>query len=373
MIEKVVSYDDGFGQNKSVADGKTYVIPSFQGKFEDIPESDLTEKFEQPESHITFYDEFGIKKLVGFGALLNRKTIWDTQENKHISETRFYPLFHASLGLALQDESDDEIVLNPLVMSLPVDQVTDERKSELVKLVKKTHNIHIELADKTVVKKKVTVKSLIIKSQPFGSFAYKVMNNNGEIIDRNLHDKRTVVFDLGTRTLNVLTLEGFTELKGSSFVLQKGMFEAWSTLRDHIQQIEGLNLTVPVVKLIASTEEIVGKHGILPNGNDISKLRDKVYAEHTDELLSEFDSRNIDVKDEIDSIILTGGGSIVLKKWLEKGIKSRFPNAKIETLSDTANAEGLYRFGVRARNEMIRKQQVEAKSRQAQTAKNNTK
>lgn len=370
MVEKVWSCDDGVGDLKGFNGKKAYILPNFQGKYEELPESDLSERFDDPESHITYYDELGIKKLVGRGALLDRKALWDAQENKHLSEGRFMPMFHTLLGLMSQDETDDEIHLNPLVMSLPVNQMTDDRKKRLVQLCKKTHDIHIELADNTVIKKKIVVKSLVVKSQPFGSYAFKVMDKNGQIIDQLSQTKRTVVFDLGARTLNVLTMDGFSELKGSSFTLPKGMYEAWSTLRDYVQEFKGFNLTIPVVKLAASTEEGIGGNGMLHNGTDITELRDRVYRDHADELLAEFDLRNIGAKDEIDLVLLTGGGSTVLKQHLEKGIKSRFPNAKIQTLGRTATAEGLHKFGTRARNEMVRKQQTESKKTQAELAKN---
>lgn len=320
MVEAVWSVDDGFGDFKGYNGKKKVIVPNFVTRWQGIPQDDVSGNFQDRESHITDFSDVR-KKLVGLGAqLLDKTGFWDGQENKHNSEKNFLAIFRTVLGLLAEEYMEEEIHLNPLVMSLPVEQETAARKKQLLDLVKRTHKVEIELGDGTLIKKTIIVDSVIIKSQPFGTYCYHALDDKGNSKDNSLKDKVSVVFDLGARTLNVLTLRGFAQQtveSGLSYTKMVGMYEAWDTLAQDLKDEMGLNLGIARVKQAASTEEGFGGHGFLTDGTDISEFRDAVYYDHSDRLLSEFERSFIHNKDEVDDILITGGGSAVLREWLE--------------------------------------------------------
>ncbi|MGA4519264.1 hypothetical protein ACPA0F_18560 [Solibacillus silvestris] len=341
MAYNVKAFDDGFGDNKGFA-GKepALIIPSFVTRWQPIPEADLVKgEYSDPYSHITVeYD--GYKYLVGEAAQkLDKKGNWVAEENKHNSE-KFIPMMKAQLALLCQNDMEKEVVINPLVMGLPVEQDTPGRRELLGKLVKGEHKVKVTLADGTVIDKEITVENLMIVKQPFGSFADVALDDSGNIKDELINQQMTVVFDLGARTLNVITLRGFEVINGLSFTEPLGVVEAWEGV--HADILQEFEKHIPMARIPDYC-----KKGFISSGDDISKITEQNYKMHTDELLSLMGSRFIHNKDEVDRIILTGGGSEVLLAWLKQGMALRFPKAKIETKGRTATVKGYYNFGKR--------------------------
>lgn len=342
MAYNVKSYDDGFGDGKGF-DGKTeLIIPSFVTKWQPIPEGEFAKsQYSEPESHITVeYEGSSRKHLIGKGAQsLDKVGDWVGEENKHKSR-KFIPILKGQLALLCQNEIEKVVHIDPLVMGLPLEQDTEERQKDLVELVKGKHEVKVTLADGTVIEKEIHVDSVVVLNQPIGSFFYMALDNNGAIKDESLLNQVTVVFDLGARTLNVLTLRGFTPISNLSFTKQLGIYESWESIRSDIKEYHKKEL--PLARIPQYCED-----GYISGGIDISELRDENYADHADTVLSVFGKEFIHNIGEVDNIILTGGGSEVLRKWLEPGMRSRFKNAKIQSLGRTATVKGYYNFGMR--------------------------
>ena len=341
MAYNVMAFDDGFGDNKGYA-GKepALIIPSFVTRWQPQPEGELV-RGEQvdPYSHITVeYD--GFKYLVGEAAQkLDKKGDWVAEENKHNSE-KFIPMMKAQLALLCQHEMEKEVTINPLVMGLPVDQDTPARRELLGELVKGVHEVKVTLADGKIIDKIINVENLMVVKQPFGSFADVALDDSGNIKDELISQQMTIVFDLGARTLNVITLKGFNIISGLSFTAQLGVVEAWEGVQQDIET--NLDKKIPLARIPDYCEK-----GFISSGDDITKYTEQNYKMHADELLSKMGAKFIHNKDEVDRIILTGGGSEVLLKWLKEGIQKRFPKAKVETKGRTATVKGYYNFGKR--------------------------
>ena len=355
MAYNVMAFDDGFGDNKGYA-GKepALIIPSFVTRWQPQPEGELVKgELVDPYSHITVeYD--GYKYLVGEAAQkLDKKGNWVAEENKHNSE-KFIPMMKAQLALLCQHEMEKEVTINPLAMGLPVDQDTPARRELLAQLVKGTHEVKVTLADGKVIDKVITVENLMIVKQPFGSFAYVALDESGNIKDELISQQMTIVFDLGARTLNVITLKGFNIISGLSFTEQSGVVEAWEAVQADIKQ--EFDKKIPLSRIPDYCEK-----GFISSGDDISKITEQNYKLHTDDLLSTMGGRFIHNKDEVDRIVLTGGGSEVLLTWLKKGMQQRFPKAKIETVGRTATVKGYYNFAKR----FVRSQAANNQSKQA--------
>lgn len=365
MVEETWSLDDGFGDFKGFNGKRSIILPNYEGRWQPIPQNDVEGDFEERQSHITYFEqvkegELPRKRLVGLGAqLLGKNVQWDGQENKHMDERKYKVMFSTILGLMAEDYMDEEIHINPLVFSIPVDQETEERKKQIAKLVKGEHKIHLQLADGTVIEKTVHIDSLVIKNQPFGSYCYHVLDEKGNIKDSFVKGKVTAIFDLGARTLNGLLMRGFAQQSvesGFSFTEPTGMYSAWEVLQDEIKGATERHISLPKVKLVASEGE-GGGNGYLTDGTDVRHLIEDVYEEHSNANLTIFERRLISVKDEIDDLLVTGGGSGVLSRHLVPQMKRRFSNSKVVTLGRTATAEGLRRYGLMIRRKMAKDKQ----------------
>lgn len=350
MGSVVKSFDDGYGDNKGFDGENEIIIPSFVTKWKAIPEEELGRgRYSDPLSHITVeYD--GKKVLIGEAAQrLDKVGGWIGEENKHKSR-QFISMAKGQLALLCRYDLEKEVSIDYLVMGLPIDQDTPDRKKGLASIVKGRHEVKVTLANGEVIDKIIHVNSVVFVTQPFGSFAFKALNNNGEIKDELLNNRITTIFDLGARTLNVLTLQGFTPIPSMSFTKPLGLYGAWQSIQEDIKDVHGKDL--PIARIPSYCKE-----GMI-SGINIEKLRDENYADHVDMLLTVFGTELVHNKGEIDDIILTGGGSEVLSKWLVTEMKERFAQANVTALNRTATVKGYYNFGMRkARSNKLTQQQ----------------
>lgn len=205
-------------------------------------------------------------------------------ETKIHFETKL--LFLSALALALKDDLKE---YRPIV-GLPVKQHTDSIKCQLNNLLKGTYSLKI--LSKTVT---LRVDEVWIVPEGAASVWDLVLNELGKPISSPLLSAKVRVIDIGSRTVNYCTLDKFKYIDRESGTLDYGCV-------------------------------------ILKNA-DTSSLED-----FTRKLLADLSARWLTMQ-STDTVVVTGGGGILLREQL----KQHFPIIYFN--DEYGNARGYYKMG----------------------------
>lgn len=331
----VWSLDDGYGDGKGNNGRNKLVIPSYVTDWRPMQKMELGngEKLD-PYSHIGVEVD-GKKYLVGKGAMeQDPKLTWVGGNNKHLDNN--FPIFFKTM-LGLLANNLDEVILEPLVMGLPVKADEDEGRHKLLEDIayNNTHKVKIELADGKVLDKSIYIKDLIIKKQPFGGYCDVILDGAGEIQEPKIASSYSVVVDIGARTLNIYTLNALEPIYDLSDTTNHGMFTAYGWVGKFIEDRVGQKVNSGKLPLIIQNEEI--------KGINLRPAILRSYETLSNQIFGVVDTMFADSWAFVDTIIFTGGGSHLLKPWLERMFKGK------ETifLDRHANARGLRKYGFR--------------------------
>lgn len=332
MLTTVWALDDGYGDLKGYSGTGDMLIPSYYTRWRPRQSVGLSEEV-NPYDHIGVEVD-GKKYLIGKGAIVqDSKATWLGGENKHLDDG-FPILLKASL--AIMAGKSENVSIAPLVMGLPVKADMSEARHRLLKnIVVGHHQVKVELANGEKFRRSIYIKDLVTKQQPFGSFCDIILGKTGDLKNKDVASKFNVVIDIGARTLNVLTLDALEPITDLSDTTNHGMYTAYEWVSDYVE--EELGFAIPSGKLpyIVQKGEIKGK--------DLHPAIIRSYQELVNEIRKVVDTMFVDSWAFVDNIILTGGGSEVLKPYLRKA----FVGFNVGFLGRHNTARGLHKYGLR--------------------------
>jgi plasmid segregation protein ParM len=325
-------YDDGYGDNKCVTGEKHFIIPSNYTDWRHLQRDELNNKERNALDYVSV--EFnGGKFLVGESAMRqDSKNSWFGGENKH--EDRGFPiLLNACLGLMADLPSEK---VDCLVMGLPVQ--SDEngsRHSLLTSRVVGQHQMRVTLGDGSEFVREVVVENLIVKKQPFGSLCDIMLDDEGNIIEKDVAKGFNVVVDIGSRTLNVYTLDNLEPISDLCFQTNDGMYTSYMGVGNFVKNKIGYEIPTGKLPLYINNKFV--------KGIDLTPVIQKSFEILSYEIKKVIETRFINSWAFVDRIIFTGGGSELLKHWLS----SMFIKKSVIFMDRFANARGLRKYGVR--------------------------
>jgi plasmid segregation protein ParM len=326
----VKALDDGYGDIKMYGKNQPELIPSFITSFKPKPE----ESFGSNNSAQYIAVEYqGSKFVVGdYAAKLDPNIQWVGGENKH-SDTRFPVLL--STSLALMSSSQQEVI-DCLMMNLPINYDTPQRQELLRKLAIGTHQLKISTDGVNFHDKIITVEDIIVKKQPFGSLCDLILDDEGNIVDETLAQGVVVNVDIGSRTLNILTVDGLQEQPNPlSLQTNDGVFTAYQYIGDWLAR--EWNMMIPEGKL----PQIVQSRQL--RGQDLTPLIHLAYENLANNILNILDRTLINYKALVDAIVFTGGGAEILEGYLQRA--SELGSTRF--LNRFSNVRGLRKYGIR--------------------------
>lgn len=335
----VKALDDGYGDVKFDSKGVPALIPSFVTTFKEKPQDEFSNKskLQYVASEIK-----GRRYVVGDYAMkLDPNIRWAGGENKH-ADMRFPVLLKTTLGLMSSGKHE---VIDTLMMNLPIKYDTPERRKELENIARGTHQVSISYDGVNFVKKTITVEGVEIKKQPFGSLCDVILDDNGDIKDKDIAKGFNVVVDIGARTLNILTLDALEEQPELSVQSNDGMYTAYSQIGNYLEK--EFDVMIPDGKLpqIIKSKEIKNRN--------ITPLIDMIYESHANTILATLEKVLINSWGFVTTIVFTGGGADqeLLRPYLEKGC------TRVNTvfLDRYANVRGLRKFGIRQAKRTIKR------------------
>lgn len=339
--------DDGYGDNKCVTANKSILVPSSYSEFKNMTKNDFEQKTINQLDYISVqYDNE--KYVVGkFAMKKDVNNQWFGGENKHLDNS--FPVFTNTCFGLMADKPFE--VVDCLVMGLPVESELNNSRHEYLKNnIVKQHSMSIGLADGTKFSRDVLIKNLIVKKQPFGSVCDLMLNENGDIENEEIARGFNVVVDIGSRTLNVYTLDTLEPIDDLCFHTNNGMYTAYMMVGEYIKKEIGYSIPSGKLPLYI--------HSNTFRDLDISPIVNRSYEILAYEIYKIIETKFVNSWVFIDRIIFTGGGSELLKGWLSY----LFKNKEIVFMDRFSNARGLRKYGVRyMKKQMENKSSVEVK------------
>jgi plasmid segregation protein ParM len=185
-----------------------------------------------------------------------------------------------------------------LITGLPITQHHDKTKQALIKLLSGFHTITVNGTAKTF-----QVGNILIAPEGAAAFWDAVLDNKGTLHDTKLIKELVRIVDIGSRTINYCTVEQ----------------------RKYLDRDSG---TLP--------------YGIIELLNAKKKPDDNMKAGFARRIVADLSQKWLNYNPEEDTILFTGGGSLLLEKW----IRPEFRKTQLAFDAVMANALGYYKMGV---------------------------
>lgn len=334
----IYAIDDGYGDWKGTNGKKIIRIPNVYADFKPIPSNDFKnehsidkDEYSDPlYSYISYTGDEG-SFVIGETALKQSMDInWYGGEEKH-KDIGFPIILKTFLGLLSDSESS---VLDLLVMGLPCDRDTKNRHIELENIVLNHHKMNLVLSDGFSLNKDIHVNNLIVKKQPFGSFCDLLLDDYGDVYNKELANGFVVVVDIGSRTLNIYTINKMEEMNDLITTTNNGMYTSYFRVRDFVKNKIGFNIPTGKLPLVIKEGEF--------QGYDLREVIEKSHLRLANDIKTVLDTMFVNSYGYISHILFTGGGSEVLKEHLS----NLFYKYNIIFLDRYATARGLRKYGL---------------------------
>jgi len=329
---EIVGIDVGFGFTKAY-NGSNFVI--FKSLIGDATEiqfcSSLGNESSTANLHITLGDK---SYYIGSYAELQSKLLEFTLDQEQLIENFVKILAITGAGLC----SNSQEPLN-VVTGLPVEYLRrDSRK--LKEMIQGVHEItfhDINDKDKT---KRVHINKIHVIPQPIGSIFNLILDDNGRIKDKSLTTQKLGVVDIGFKTTDLSIFDRLQYIERGSITMETGISKYYTIIANKLRQESNINLELyRIFKFIES-----GMIKIRGKEYNITNLKNKVYSQAAATIAA--DLNRLWVNDwDIDSIILSGGGSVELAESLYSNIKGNVIPVQRNIDARMNNVQGYYKFG----------------------------
>ncbi len=238
--------------------------------------------------------------------------------------------------MGIYSEKPDPI---KVVSGLPVGYLKQSRKRFMDNLMGH-HTITYHNTDGSEVSRKITIDEVYVLPQPVGNVFNMLMNNDGEATHKKLTKQKVGVIDVGFRTTDSTILDHMKYVDRASCTVETGISTSFGEIANHLQEMTGI--AVEVYRMYKAAE--AGSITIRGQKFNISGLRDEAYsvlAGKIAEVVNKLWAHDWD----IDTIILTGGGSKELVRYLQPLIPGNVIPSENDGDVRLNNVQGYLKYG----------------------------
>ncbi|MEN8210615.1 MAG: ParM/StbA family protein [Thermodesulfobacteriota bacterium] len=329
---EIVGIDVGFGFTKAYNGKNSIIFKSLMGDATDIQfRSSLGADSSTSNMHITLDDK---SYYLGSYAELQSNIREFTLDQEKLIED-FVKIFAiAAAGLCI-DKPDPINV----VSGLPVGYLKRDTK-KFKKIIKGSHEITFHNQDGQDVTKKVTIDKVHIIPQPIGSIFNLIFDEHGTIKSKDLANQKLGVVDIGFKTSDFSIFDHLQYIERGSTTMDSGISKCFSIIANKLRQESNINIELyRMFKLIES-----GMIKIRGKEYNISNLKKRVYTHAGSAIASDL-NRLWENDWDIDTIILTGGGSVELSEYLTPNIEGNVIPIGKNIDARFNNVQGYCKFG----------------------------
>jgi plasmid segregation protein ParM len=329
---EIVGIDVGFGFTKAYNGKNSVIFKSIMGDATDIQfRSFLSDNTSSSNLHITLDDKAYF--LGSYAELQSNILEFTLDQDKLLGD--FVKIFAiAAAGLC----TDSTYPIN-VVSGLPVGYLKRDT-NKFKEMIRGSHKITYHHKDGKDITKKITIDKITIIPQPIGSLFNLIFDDNGIITNQNLAAQKLGVVDIGFKTSDFSIFNNLKYIERGSSTMDTGISKCFSIIANRLRKESNINIELyRMFKFIESgMVKIKGKE------YNIVNLKKRVYN-HTASAIASNLNRLWENDWDIDSIILSGGGSVELAEYLSRTIDGNvIPIAKnIDARFN--NVQGYCKFG----------------------------
>ena len=174
------------------------------------------------------------------------------------------------------------------------------------------HKVIYHQPDGSRVSKEIYINKVRMVPQPLGSILNLLMDDNGKIVNTDMARQKIGVVDIGFRTTDFTIMDRLRYIDRGSRTMDTGIAKAFSIIANKLREKCGVNVQLYRLYNAAETGTIKMKgHGL-----NFTKIRDQVYTQLAGSIANDIDRLWAEDWD-IDMIVLTGGGSMELARYLQ--------------------------------------------------------
>ncbi len=329
---EIVGIDVGFGFTKAYNGKNSVIFKSIIGDATDIQfHSVLGDESPTSNLHITLDDK---SYYLGSYAELQSNIREFTLDQEKLLENYFKILAVTAAGLCTDTPAPIQIVTG-----LPVGYMKRDTK-RLKELILGVHTITFHQPDGKPVIKKIHIDKIHVIPQPIGSIFNLIFDEKGRIIDKLLAGQKLGVVDIGFKTTDFSIFDHLQYIERGSSTMDTGISKCFSVIAGKLRQESNINIELfRMFKFIES-----GMIKIRGKEYNINNLKKRVYTHAAAAIVSDL-NRLWENDWDIDSIILSGGGSVELAEYLISGIEGNIIPIPKNIDARFNNVQGYCKFG----------------------------
>ncbi len=329
---EIVGIDVGFGFTKAY-NGKTEVIiKSIIGDATEIQfHSSIGDNLAASNLHITLNDKSYF--LGDYAELQSNIRDYTLDQDKLISN--FVKILAVSAA-GLCSEAREPMYV---VSGLPVGFLRRDTK-RFKDVLLGDHKITFHHRGGKDITKTVSIAKVHIIPQPIGSVFNLIFNDTGKIINKELSMQKLGVMDIGFKTTDFSIFDRLQYIERGSSTLDVGISKCFTVIANKLKQESNINLELyRMFKFIDSGSiKIKGKE------YNITNLKKRVYKHFSSAITSDLARLWADDWD-LDSILLSGGGSLELAEYLLPNIEGEIIPISKSIDARLNNVYGYLKFG----------------------------
>ena len=211
---------------------------------------------------------------------------------------------------------------------------------QFVKILSGHHQIIFHQPDGSKVSRKININKVRMMPQPLGSIFNLLMDDNGKIVNTELGKQKVGVVDIGFRTTDFSIFDRLRYVERGSTTTDTGISRSFGFISKKLREESGVS--IEIYRLYKAVE--TGSIKIRGKEYDISNIRDQVFS-HTARIIAN-DIERLWAEDwDIDTVVLTGGGSMALAKYLQPLIVGDVLPLKNDIDTRLNNVQGYFKYG----------------------------
>lgn len=329
---EILGIDVGFGFTKAYNGKNSVIFKSLMGDAADIQfQSSLGDAASTSKLHITLEDK---TYFLGSYAEQQSNIPEFTLDQEKLVENFVKILAIAAAGICTDTNGPIHVVTG-----LPVGYLRRDSK-RLKEMIQGVHEITYHNQNGADVFRRIHIDKIHVIPQPIGSIFNLIFDEYGKIKNKDLAVQKLGVVDIGFKTTDFSIFDHLQYIERGSSTMETGISKCFSAVANKLRQESNINIELyRIFKFMTSgTIKIRGKE------YNITNLKKRVYTHAAAAIAADL-NRLWENDWDIDSIILSGGGSIELADYLIPNIEGNVIPISKEIDPRFNNVQGYCKFG----------------------------
>ncbi len=329
---EVLGIDVGFGFTKATNGKESITFKSVFGEATDIQfQMNMGDNSFSKNLHVTIDDK---SYFIGeFAEQQSNIKHFTLDKEKLITE------FVKILALSAVGVLSEKYVPINIVSGLPVGYLKRYYKN-FVQILKGHHEVTYHKLGGNDISRKININEVRMLPQPVGSIFHLLMSEKGQISNKELKKQKVGVVDIGFRTTDFAILDQMHYVDRGSSTIDTGISRSFIAIANKLRKDTGVS--VELYRMYKAVE--TGSIKIRGQEYDISSVRDQAYSHLAGATANELNRLWTEDWD-IDTIILTGGGSRELAKYLQPLIDGNVIPVENNIDARLNNVHGFFKYG----------------------------